>query len=281
MWERIREITGKFFKALIDPLTEGQIDDLNVEGARELAQVLREVEGIEQKDSEDAAIAYMEVVMIGAGVASPLARSRAVKTGTKAFGRAATKAELDAVSRKLFAKVSELTKTLPKIVVTASRSTLGKWLGSLIKKPTNVVLLLLAATQLDVFAWGPKMIAEGLRSWGFGDFFDSLTYKRIGATITSAQAEDITRAYHAEGLTDFFDLDTNERLDLTPANVLYLYERIRQDEVAAGKVPEREQVVTFERRNDVLRWRNTAETLVSGEVEGSEHQRSGQREDFA
>ena len=243
MWERIREITGKFFKSLIDPLTEGQIDDLNAEGARELAQVLRDAEGIEQKDSEDAAIGYMEVVMLGAGVASPVARQRAVKAGTKAFSRAASKAELDLVAKKLFAKVSELQKTLPKIAVTASRSKLGAWFAALFKKPTNVVLLFFAATQLDVFAWGPKMISEGLRSWGFGDFFDSLQYKRVGSTITSAQAEDITKSYHREGLTDLFDLDTNDRLDLTPANVLYLYERIRQDEVAAGKVPEREGVL--------------------------------------
>ena len=119
----------------------------------------------------------------------------------------------------------------------------------LIKNPMAVAITLMAASQLDVLAWGPKMIAEGFAKWGFGDWFKEREYKEIGTEWTRTQLDDLAKAYHQEGANQLVLPNETGLQDLTPDNLGILEERLRQNAATRGEVWERQDFI-----REAIKW---------------------------
>lgn len=198
---------------------------------QEMAAVYKDRFGFTQEEAEAAATRAFEAMEMVQGAIPLTAASKIAPIAKKAFGRAVTRAEMDRVARKLFSELDKIKGQFGEVPRIPDQRFFRRVL-QFAKSNFAPIAILLAAS--DVFFWAPNMLGEGLRTWGLGPWFDNLKFKTVGVVIGKNQAEDITRALHAEGFTDYFDLDTNERLDLTPANTEYLWERLRQRQIATG-----------------------------------------------
>lgn len=237
---------GGFFTRSFQAPQVSVKDTEDTAAVQELRQIYLQVPGITPDEAETAALRAYEIMQLGLGFNLGIAAAKTARVASRAFNRVVSREEFSRVTRKLFAELERLEPKLAEAVKKPALSTIRRFFSV----PTNVLLTAILIQQIgDWFVFGIGLFTEALRGIGLGSFFDNILFKRIGATITPNQAEDVTRAFHQEGFTEYFDPVTNERIDLTPEHTLYVYERSRQELVARGEDPKREEVLRQVRRH--------------------------------
>lgn len=110
----------------------------------------------------------------------------------------------------------------------------------LIKNPLVLAALIITS---DTIFWAPKMVADGLKAWGLGEFFEGKEYPEAGVDFNFQQLDDIVKSFHEIGATNLIFVNEYQLRDLTPTNLQTLQEQIKNQLIAKGKTPTRDKIM--------------------------------------
>jgi len=239
-FDTIKNWASKTLNTVTDFLNDRATDLIDAEQLKEMADEIEKDGRFDREEAEALASNALLAMSVASGFTGAAAQTKVANASKQAFKKTMSATQVQALAKKALAKISFIEKNLLKEVTEKPSSWTDVIIKGIKKQP---VLAFLAATQLDVLAWGPNMIAEGLSKIGFGDWFENREYTEVGFDFTNNQIDDITKSFHNSGYKYYADPNTGALGDLSAPETKKHLETLRQKSVAKGFIPLRETLL--------------------------------------